>query len=79
MKVKLPKDLKGTKFPKVFTIEMNDFDIDIFLPTLFHTILAGGRGRVKRTNDPKDIQKYIEALALHPALHDFNDRTGRKV
>jgi hypothetical protein len=79
VKVKLPKDLKGTKFPKVFTIEMNDFDIDIFLPTLFHTILAGGRGRVKRTNDPKDIQKYIEALALHPALHDFNDRTGRKV
>jgi len=79
VKVKLPKELKGTKFPKVFTIEMNDFDIDIFLPTLFHTILAGGRGRVKRTNDPKEIQKYIDILALHPALQGFDDPTGRKV
>ena len=32
MKVKLPKELKGVKFPHVLTIEMNDFDIDLFLP-----------------------------------------------
>lgn len=79
MKVKLPKDLKGTKFSKVFTIEVNDFDINIFLPTLFHTILAGGRGRVKRTNDPKEIQKYIDMLAQQNVLQGFDDHIGRKV
>ncbi len=79
MKVKLPKELKGTKFPKVFTIEVNGFDIDTFLPTLFHTILAGGRGRVKRTNDPEKIQQYIEALALKPVLQGFDDQIGRRV
>jgi hypothetical protein len=79
VKVKLPKELKGTKFPKVLTIEMNTFDIDNFLPIFFHTILAGGRGRVKHTNDPKDIQKYINMLAQHNALQGFDDHEGEKV
>ncbi len=79
MKVKLPKDLKGTKFPKVLTIVMAGFDINLFLPTLFYTILAQGRGRVRRTNDPSDIQKYVDALAQHPALEGFDDKIGRKV
>ena len=38
MKIKLPKDIVGVKFPRVSIIEMNDFDIDLFLPSLFFTI-----------------------------------------
>lgn len=79
MKVKLPKQLKGVKFSKVLTIDMNDFDIDVFLPTLFYTILSQGRGKAKRTNDPTHIQQYIDTLAQHQALQGFDDRTGRKV
>ncbi|MDQ2904483.1 MAG: hypothetical protein ABI456_20540 [Ktedonobacteraceae bacterium] len=79
MKVKLPKELKGIKFSKVLTIDMNDFDIDTFLPSLFYTILAQGRGKARRTNDPEDIQKYIDALAQHSALQGFSDKEGRKV
>ena len=79
MKVKLPKALKGTKFPKVLTIDMNDFDIDLFLPTLFYTILAQGHGKARRANDPTEIQKYVDALAQHSALLGFNAQTGRKV
>lgn len=79
MKVKLPKELKGVKFPKVLTIEMNDFDIDLFLPSLFYTILSQGRGKARRTNDPKDIQRYIDALAHHSILEGFDDRAGYKV
>jgi len=79
VKVRLPKELKGVKFPKILTIDMNDFDIDLFLPTLFYTILAQGRGKARRTNDPKDIKRYIDALAQHPALQGFNDPAGRKV
>ena len=79
MKVKLPKELKGVKFPKVLTIEMNDFDIDLFLPTLFYTILSQGRGKARRTNDPQDIHRYIDALAHNSTLEGFDDPAGRKV
>ncbi len=79
MKVKLPKELKGVKFPKVLTIDMNNFDIDLFLPTLFYTILSQGRGKARRTNDPKDIQRYIDTLAHNSILEGFDDQVGRKV
>ncbi len=68
MKVKLPKDLSGVKFPEAFVIEMNNFDIDLFLPSLFYTILSQGRGKARRANDPTNIKGYIESLSTHPAL-----------
>ncbi len=79
MKVKLPKDIVGVKFPKICTIEMNDFDIDLFLPSLFFTILAQGRGKARQENKPAEIKKFIDALAHHPALEGFDDPEGQKV
>jgi hypothetical protein len=92
VKIKLPKepkDMKGIKYPRICTIDMNDFDIDLFLPSLFFTILSEGRGKGPRTkdpkdttkfiNEPKDITKFIDALAQHSALEGFNDAEGRKV
>ena len=58
---------------------MNDFDIDLFLPSLFFTILAQGRGKARQTNKPSEIQKFIDLLAHHPTLEGFNDSEGRKV
>lgn len=79
MKVKLPKDIVGVKFPKVSTIEMNGFDIDLFLPSLFFTILAQARGKVRQINKPTEIKKFIDSLAHHPVLEGFDDLEGRKV
>lgn len=79
MRIKLPKDLRGVVFPRVLPIELNDFDIDLFLPTLFFKILAGGRGRARRVNDPTTIAAYIDQLAQHPALIGFDDPEGRRV
>ena len=79
MKVKLPKDLIGVKFPKVLIIEMNDFDIDLFLSSLFFTILAGGKGKARQTNKPEDIQRYIDELAVHPVLQGFDGPAGRRL
>jgi len=79
MKIRLPKDIVGVKFPRVCTIEMNSFDIDLFLPSLFFTILAQGRGMARRANDPKAITQFIDTLAQHPALEGFSDSEGRKV
>ena len=79
MKVKLPKDISGVKFPQAFVIEMNNFDIDLFLPPLFYTILSQGRGKARRANDPTNIKGYIDSLSQHPALDGFNDPAGRRV
>ncbi len=79
MKVKLPKDLSGTKFPQALVIEMNNFDIDLFLPALFYTILSQGRGKARRANDPTRIKGYIDALSKHQALENFDDLAGRRV
>jgi len=79
MKVKLPKDLSGTKFQEALAIEMNDFDIDLFLPALFYTILSQGRGKARRSNDPTNIKGYVDNLSTHPNLEGFDDPVGRKV
>lgn len=79
MKVKLPKDLSGMKFEQALTIEINDFDIDLFLPTLFYTILSRGHGKARRVNDPANIKGYIELLSQHSDLEGFSDPIGRKV
>ncbi|HEY7414918.1 MAG TPA: hypothetical protein VH593_06985, partial [Ktedonobacteraceae bacterium] len=79
MKIKLPKDLKGVKFPQVLSIDMNNFDIDVFLPSLFFTILAQGKGKAKHTNDPKAIMQFIDKLSTHPDLEGFDDVEGRRV
>jgi len=79
MKVKLPKDISGVKFPQVFVIEMNNFDIDLFLPSLFFTILSQGRGKARQANDPENIKGYIDALAQHQALQGFDNSSGRRV
>ncbi len=63
MKIKIPKEMRGVAFPRVLNIEMNDFDIDLFLPLLFFTILAQGKGKAKQTNNPQDIARYIDHLA----------------
>src|SRR5579859_2638832 len=79
MKIKLPKDLVGVKFSRISTIELNDFDIDLFLPSLFFTILAQGRGKARNANDAEDIDRFINVLANHPALEGFNNGERRKV
>ncbi|MBX5455774.1 MAG: hypothetical protein IRZ31_02635 [Thermogemmatispora sp.] len=72
MKVKLPKELRGVRFPQILPIEMNDFDIDLLLPLLFFSILAEGRGRARIPNDPRAIDVYINKLSQHPAVEGFS-------
>src|SRR5579859_7012558 len=79
MKVKLPKDLSGIKLPEAFVIEMNNFDIDHFLPSLFYIILSRGRRRHRIANDPKNIRKYIEFLSINSAVEGFDNPEGKRV
>jgi hypothetical protein len=78
MKIKLPKDLRGVAFPMILTVELNNFDVDLFLPSLFFKILGEARARGKRSNDATNIKRYIDALAAHPDMDGFSDPEGRR-
>jgi len=79
MKLQIPKDMRGVGMPRVFTVELNDFDINFFLPQLFYRILADGRQRARRANDPTAVSRYVDALAKHPNLDGFDDPEGCRV
>ncbi|WP_322480479.1 methylation-associated defense system protein MAD7 [Thermogemmatispora sp.] len=79
MKIKLPKELRGVRFPLVQPIELNDFDVELLLPLLFFSILAGGRGRSGMKNDPSAIRLYSDKLSQHPAVEGFADDEGRRL
>ena len=79
MNVKLPKELVGTLFDKVFTVELNDIDIDIFLPSLYFKILGDGRHRARRLNDSQAITTYVKKLTEHPALEGAATDEGRRI
>jgi hypothetical protein len=78
MKIEIPKASRGYVFPRLFAVEMNDFDVERLLPSLFHTIVTRGRQR-GRANDPKAFDRYIDALANHPRLEGFSDESGKRL
>ncbi len=71
--------MRGTAFPRLLAIEMNSFDIDFYLPALFYKVLADGRARARRTNDPTAVARYVDALTKHPSLEGFDGPDGRRV
>jgi hypothetical protein len=79
MKIRIPKELAGVIYPKALMIELNGFNIDLFLSTLYFKILSGGRPRGRRLNDPTKIDHYIESLAQHPDLEGFDDPEGKRI
>jgi hypothetical protein len=79
MRVKLPKELRGVAFPRITTLELNSIDLDLLLPSFFFRVLAEGRGRARRVNDPTKIASYVEKLARHPDLEGFRGTDGERL
>lgn len=78
MRILLPKASKGVKFDLLFTVDMNDFDVEMLLPSLFHLIRTKGR-RVGRPANPDLYAEYFSRMASHDRLRGFGDFAGRKV
>ncbi len=76
MKIKLPKPLKGLKFDLLFTIDMNDFDVEMLLPSLFHLVRTKGL-RVGKPMNPDLYAEYRAKLAEHPRLSGFTQQPGK--
>ncbi|CAJ61292.1 MULTISPECIES: methylation-associated defense system protein MAD7 [Frankia] len=73
------KDLRSYSFEKLSGYELNDFDVDRFLPVLFQMVVTRGRRLGSSDAKPTEARRYIEALASHPNLRGFDDEHGRAV
>jgi len=78
MKIKLPKELKGTVFQKLFPVEMNNFSVEMLLPALFFLIESRGKQRQQNT-DPEIIDKYLSDFQNHKRLEGFSDEDGKRL
>lgn len=78
MKIEIPKPSRGYVFPRLFTVEMNDFDVERLLPSLFHAVVTRGHQRGK-ANDPKAFGRYLDGLANHRRLEGFADGSGQRL
>ena len=81
MRIKIPntlKDLKGTYFSKLFSIEMNDFSVEMLLPSLFFLVESKGRQRKRRT-DPTTIDEYLTKLKNSNSILGFDDTDGKRI
>lgn len=77
MKISLPKELSGTKFSKVLSIELNDFDIGRLLPGLFSLVVADGFGTSEKMRDDETVDKHLDLLAKHEDLVGFEGNNGK--
>src|SRR5271165_3750058 len=79
MKIQLPKASRGFVFNKLSVFEMNSFNIEELLPSLFYLVVTGGRQRAGLRNDPSKIAAYIGSLAEHENVDGFRDSRGREL
>jgi hypothetical protein len=57
---------------------MNDFDVEMLLPGLFHLVRTKGR-RVGKPIDPDLYGEYFARMTQHPRLKGFGSHFGRSV
>ncbi len=79
MRIVLPKEIRGYHFPRLFSVEMNDFDIERLLPSLFYLVITSGRGRGGRKNKPTEFQAYLDRLAQHSRVKGFDESSSRRM
>jgi hypothetical protein len=79
MKIVLPRASRGAVYPRLFPIELNTFDAERVLPSLFYLVIARGHGRAHRPNDAKQVERYLDSLVAHPKLTGFGGVEGRRL
>ena len=78
MKITLPKEIRGYHFPRILAIEMNDFDIERLLPSMFYLVITSGHGRGGRQNKPTEFDSYLDALTHHSRIQGFDNPALRR-
>ena len=78
MRIPIPKNLRGYHCDRLFSVEFNDFDVEMLLPALFYFIRSKGKDRGKRI-DSKAIEDYIDKLCAHQSVKGFGSVEGRRL
>lgn len=73
MRILLPKSSKGLKFDLVCNLDMNDFDVEMLLPVLFHMVRTRGKP-VGKPSDPSLFSEFRDRLAQHARVQGFSDK-----
>ncbi|MGI8477281.1 MAG: hypothetical protein ACR2OO_13050 [Thermomicrobiales bacterium] len=77
--IKLPKHLKGFRFPKAMPFEMNGLSLETILPQVFRLSMLEGRDSSRGTSEDADIAKSINILIRNPRLFGFDDVAGHEL
>src|SRR5947207_15147327 len=75
----LPTESRGYVYDRIFSVEMNDFDIGRLLPSLFYLVVTRGRQRGGKPNDPTAFSDFIDKLSTHKRMCGFNNDSGRRL
>lgn len=79
MKLVIPKASRGFVFQRLFSVEMNSFDVERLLPSLFFLVVTRGRERGVVRDDPTAIAQSVVRLAEHAMLQGFDDEAGHRL
>jgi hypothetical protein len=75
----LPKASRGYQFPRLWVVELNDFDIERLLPSLFYLVVTHGRARGNAVNGADRLEEYLDTLRAHERVVGFRDEDGERV
>ena len=78
MTYRLPKDRRTLVFSELTGFELNDFDVERLLPALFDVVASSGRERLLPKADLENHEQYVDQLAAHPMLENFDTVAGRR-
>jgi len=76
--INLPKTMKGYNFDRLFSVEMNDFEVDGLLPAIFYLIRSRGKQRGKRL-DPTEIDRHNRDFVSHKYIEGFEGEEGHRL
>jgi hypothetical protein len=79
MTIKIPKELRGFAYDRVMPIEMNTFNVDVLLPSVFFKVVSDGQSWGRLPNDSTKIGDYVTALAGHPHVSGFEGPEGARL
>ena len=79
MSLTLPKEMKGFKFDRLCSIELNNFEVDMILPALFWLVRANGRDRAGQAVVKVSIQERADRLAAHERVKGFDTEDGHRL
>lgn len=79
MTLVIPKPSRGVGFRRLWTVELNNFNVEELMPSLFYRVVSRGRNPGAHSNKPKEIDRFFGALADNEKIQGFDDEAGRRL